>query len=92
MNSNHRASCSSRQPSHSTAFRALQNSLLGPDADLNPENALLVRTTFQMALERTVAADALEELHQLLESYAPDWYTFEQHERLESALRLLGRV
>ena len=90
MKSNHLGSSSNDQALPSTPFRALQDSLLG--SDVSPENAPLLRATFQMALERTVAADTLEELHHLLESYSPDWYTFEQQERLECALRLLGRV
>jgi hypothetical protein len=31
--------------------------------------------------------DALLELYNLLESYAPSWYTQEHHNRAESALR-----
>jgi hypothetical protein len=41
-------------------------------------------------LERT--SDVLAELHGLLESYAPMWFTEEQHERVETALRELNRL
>jgi len=73
-------------------LRDLQDSLLGLEPGPTIETRTLFRTALQMAMERTVAADALAELHNLLECYAPAWYTVEQHERLESALRLLGRV
>jgi len=72
-------------------LRDLQDSLLGIAPALETGNRTLFRTAFQMALERTVAAAALLELHALLESHSPAWYTVEQQERLESALRLLGR-
>jgi len=32
--------------------------------------------------------DALLELYELLETYAPSWYTEGHHDRVESALRL----
>ena len=37
-------------------------------------------------------ADALADLHQLLEEYAPSWYTQEHHEKVESALQLSGKL
>ena len=43
-------------------------------------------------LEAAQLADALSNLHDLLEEYAPPWYTEAHHERVESALRLLKRV
>jgi hypothetical protein len=36
-------------------------------------------------------ADVLEELQDLLEDYAPTWYTQEQREKIQSALRLRKR-
>jgi hypothetical protein len=36
-------------------------------------------------------ADALAELHNLLNQYAPSWYTQEHHTKAESALQLLKR-
>jgi hypothetical protein len=36
-------------------------------------------------------ADALVDLHNLLEEYAPSWYTQEHHTKAESALQLLKR-
>jgi hypothetical protein len=51
------------------------------------------RLNKQAEMERQLSrvADALAELYDLLEQYAPVWYTREQHERAESALRLLKR-
>jgi len=41
---------------------------------------------YQSASERTRLIDALSELHDLLEEYAPSWYTEEHHLMAESAL------
>jgi len=41
--------------------------------------------------ETTQLEDALLELYNLLEEYAPSWYTEEHHNRAESALRSLRR-
>ena len=62
------------------------------NADFPPDTRLLVRTAFQMTLERTLATDALMDLHQLLEQHAPSWYTTEQQESVLTVLRLLGRL
>lgn len=43
-------------------------------------------------LQLSQVADILAELYCLLEQYAPIWYTQEQHERAESALRLLKNL
>jgi hypothetical protein len=40
-------------------------------------------------LQLTRGAEALAELYELLEEYAPSWYRQQHHERAESALRLL---
>ena len=40
-------------------------------------------------LQLTRGAEALAELYELLEEYAPSWYRQPHHERAESALRLL---
>jgi hypothetical protein len=45
----------------------------------------------EMELRRAQLTDVLAELYDLLEQYAPFWYTEEQHERVESALRLLKK-
>jgi hypothetical protein len=42
-----------------------------------------------MSLQLTRGAEALAELYELLEEYAPSWYRQQHHERAESALRLL---
>jgi hypothetical protein len=44
--------------------------------------------TSEMQLRLTQVVDALAELYNLLEQYAPLWYTREHHEKAESALRL----
>ena len=41
--------------------------------------------------ETTQLESAILELYNLLESYAPSWYTQEHHNRVESALRSLKR-
>jgi len=46
------------------------------------------KSTSEMELRLTQVADALAQLYDLLEQYAPVWYTREHHERAESALRL----
>jgi hypothetical protein len=38
------------------------------------------------AIERTRLIEALSDLHNLLEEYAPAWYTEEHHRKAESAL------
>jgi hypothetical protein len=37
-------------------------------------------------LERTLLVEALSELRNLLEEYAPSWYTEQHHRKTESAL------
>jgi len=44
----------------------------------------------RVQLER--ATDALAELYQLLEDYAPAWYAKHHHQKAESALRVLKKV
>jgi len=61
-------------------------------ADFPSDTRLLVRTAFQMTLERTLATDALMELHQLLEQHMPSWYTSEQQQSVVTVLHLLGRL
>jgi hypothetical protein len=92
MKVNHRRPSATGHPHQPQELRDLQDSLLKLGAEHAIESRTLFRTALQMAMERTVAADALAELHDLLEWHAPAWYTLEQHERLESALRLLGRA
>jgi len=38
------------------------------------------------------ATDALAELYQLLEDYAPAWYSEHHHKKAESALRVLKKI
>jgi hypothetical protein len=38
------------------------------------------------------ATDALAELYQLLEDYAPTWYSEHHHKKAESALRVLKKI
>jgi hypothetical protein len=45
----------------------------------------------EMKLQLTRATDVLAELHELLEKYAPTWYTQHHHEIAESALRLVKK-
>ena len=45
----------------------------------------------EMSLPLTQLTDALAELYALLEGYAPTWYTFDHHERAESALRSMKK-
>jgi hypothetical protein len=92
MKVNRRGPSATGHPFQLRGLRDLQDSLLGLEPGPAIETRALFRTALQMAMERTAAADALAALHDLLECYAPAWYTVEQHERLESALRLLGRV
>ena len=40
----------------------------------------------------TNAADALAQLHRLLEDYAPLWYEKRHQQKAEDALRRLGRL
>ena len=42
-------------------------------------------------LDRARLVDALSELHDLLEEYAPSWYTQEHHEKAVAALQLLKK-
>ena len=42
-------------------------------------------------LDRGRLVDALSELHDLLEQYAPSWYTQEHHEKALAALRPLRK-
>lgn len=46
-----------------------------------------VATASAMELAAAKAADALAELHNLLEGHAPLWYTRRHHQRAESAFR-----
>jgi len=42
--------------------------------------------------ERAQLAEALNELYELLEEYAPSWYSEDQHEKAKAALELLGQA
>ena len=56
--------------------RSRRHSCEGPDAKVQ-----LARAT-----------DALAELYQLLEDYAPAWYSEHHHKKAESALRVLKKI
>jgi len=45
--------------------------------------------TLDVAMDETAAVEALADLYELLEEYAPTWYTEEMHHRAEAALRVL---
>ena len=45
----------------------------------------------EMTPQLAQLADALAELHELLEGYAPTWYTLHHHEKAECALRSVKR-
>jgi hypothetical protein len=45
----------------------------------------------EMRLQLTQLAEALAGLYRLREDYAPTWYTFDHHERVESALRSMKK-
>jgi len=62
----------------------------GPEPiDQNPQSIKSVDS--QTDLNERVG-NTIVELYQLLEGYAPAWYTEELHERAEAALRALGRI
>jgi hypothetical protein len=63
--------------------------MLSSRANHNQVSAFRQRmaTASSMELAATKAAEALAELHNLLEEHAPLWYTRRHHERAESALR-----
>jgi hypothetical protein len=46
----------------------------------------------EMKLQLARATGALAELYELLEKYAPTWYTQSHHEKAESTLRLVKKV
>jgi transposase len=46
----------------------------------------------EMKLKLARATDALAELYELLEKYAPTWYTQRHHEKAASTLRLVKKV
>jgi len=45
----------------------------------------------EVELDRARLAEALSELHDLLEEYAPSWYTQEHHEKATTALHPLRK-
>ena len=92
MSVNHYREPSATGPLGLSELSGLENSLFSFAPETPPDTRALFRTAFQMAVERTLAADALLELHGLLERHAPAHYTSEQRERVESLLRLLGRL
>jgi hypothetical protein len=68
---------------------------VNPNRTQQSELARSRRNSYEMRaarvqLERTT--DALAELYQLLEDYAPAWYAKHHHQKAESALRVLKKV
>jgi hypothetical protein len=59
------------------------------DAGSSPRHSNQV---LEMKLQLARAADVLAELYELLEKYAPTWYTQHHHEKAESTLRLVKKV
>ena len=51
----------------------------------------LVNYKFEGELDRGRLVEALSELHDLLEEYAPYWYTEEHHEKAMAALHPLRK-
>ena len=59
------------------------------DASSSPRHSNQV---VEMKLQLAQATDMLAELYELLEKYAPTWYTQHHHEKAESTLRLVKKV
>ena len=45
-----------------------------------------------MERDRVLLTKAFTEIYELLEEYAPAWYTQEHHERVKAALSLLSKA
>ena len=56
-----------------------------------PKKKHLMNTemTLDVVMEKSVAVETLAELYELLEEYAPMWYSEDLHHRAEAALRVL---
>jgi len=72
----------SRERSHSVGNRIRKQKLMGPER-------------FRLPIQRSAAdvlklQEALKMLYELLEGYAPSWYTEEHHDRAEAALGKTG--
>jgi hypothetical protein len=59
------------------------------DASSFPQHS---NEALEMKLQLARAADVLAELYELLEKYAPTWYTQHHHEKADSVLRLLKKL
>jgi len=46
----------------------------------------------EMERDRVLLTKAFTEIYELLEEYAPAWYTQEHHERVKAALSLLSKA
>ena len=46
----------------------------------------------EMERDRVLLTKVLTEIYELLEEYAPPWYTQEHHERVKAALSLLRKA
>jgi hypothetical protein len=65
---------------------AVNKSLEGSHMNLNRDNIIEFRDTGSYP-KRTSPEIALRELFELLEDYAPVWYTQENHDRAVAALK-----
>lgn len=53
------------------------------------KHAMNTEMTLDVVMEKSVAVETLAELYELLEEYAPMWYSEDLHHRAEAALRVL---
>ena len=60
------------------------------DGSVPRRNAPMNRDmTLDVVMDKAAAVEALAELYELLEEYAPVWYSEDLHHRAEAALRIL---
>lgn len=57
--------------------------------DSGKHEAMNGEMTLDVVMDKAAAVEALAELYELLEEYAPTWYSEEMHHRAEAALRVL---
>jgi hypothetical protein len=68
---------------------------VNPNRTQQPELARTRQDSYEIRAAKVQlqrATDALAELYQLLEDYAPAWYAQHHHQKAESALRVLKKV
>jgi hypothetical protein len=59
------------------------------ESDAGKREAMNGEMTLDVVIDKAAAVEALAELYELLEEYAPTWYSEELHHRAEAALRVL---